>query len=76
MVSKSAEFSIRPSVHDDSGEKSRSSFESHLGKLLENLHVSILEHRRNDLLLKGRQVLTNLSIDLIMLLPKLSTKKE
>jgi hypothetical protein len=71
MEIDSTEFRIRPRVHENSSKKTGSSLQSHLGKLLEYLYMGILKHRSDYFLLKRRQVLRHLSIDLIMLLPKL-----
>ena len=64
-------FSIRPSVNYDSCEESGASLESHFRNFLQNLDMSILEHRRNHFLFEWGQVLAHLPINLVMLFPKL-----
>ena len=65
------ELGLAPVEHEDAGKESWSSLNSHLGDLLHDLHVGILEHWSHDLLFEGRKVLGHLAIDLIVLFPQL-----
>jgi hypothetical protein len=65
---------LGPVVQKHTGDESRASLERELQQPLEHLGVHILEHRRYNVLLKGRQMLCHLALDRIVLLPELERR--
>jgi len=64
--------SLGPVVDKNASGEARASFQEKVHELLEDFRVCILEHGRNNVLLKGRQVLSNHAVyAMVLLLPQL-----
>ena len=62
---------LGPVVQRAEEDHRRAGVPGELDELLVELDVSVLEHGRDDLLLEGRQRLSHLSVDVVVLLPQL-----
>jgi hypothetical protein len=75
FVGKLIKLGIAPVEDGNARNKTRASLDELLGDILDDLYVSILEHGRHNVLLKGTEVLGDLTVNLVVLLPKLKREK-